>query len=72
MSLSPKSDFLKIAVEGFEEEVIAGADHILREHRPFIMVEVGEKTKDSVISHLDRIGYQVMPSFAASTTRMSS
>jgi FkbM family methyltransferase len=39
-ALSGPIDFLKIDVEGYEGEVLAGARRLLREHRPILFVEI--------------------------------
>jgi FkbM family methyltransferase len=39
-TLSGPVDFLKIDVEGYEGEVLAGARRLLREHRPILFVEI--------------------------------
>lgn len=48
--------FLKIDVEGFEFEVLAGAQQVLTDHQPLIMVEVTER-KQEVFDLLSAAGY---------------
>jgi FkbM family methyltransferase len=39
-AMRDRVDFLKIDVEGFEGEVLAGGEHIISEHRPRIFLEL--------------------------------
>jgi FkbM family methyltransferase len=48
--------FVKIDVEGAELGVLAGADQTLQ-HRPVLLVEVGDATADDVAGRLGELGY---------------
>jgi FkbM family methyltransferase len=52
-----KVDFLKIDVEGFEMNVLAGARRIVGEDRPQMMLEATEETRGPLMSHLEALGY---------------
>lgn len=63
----PAPDFVKIDVEGLELEVLAGADHILRECHPDLLIEIhGAGTRgrqdqaDRVATLLTRLGYRLI------------
>lgn len=56
--------FIKIDVEGFELEVIAGAESLIRRDRPVLLVEIleehtGRPVADSV-AHIESLGYRTM------------
>ncbi len=56
--------FIKIDVEGFELEVIAGAEKLIRRDRPVLLVEIiedhtGRPVAESV-AHIERLGYHAM------------
>jgi FkbM family methyltransferase len=54
-------DFVKIDVEGYEGHVLAGARHLLREHRPVLLVEIHPgfltppSTVDGILAELSEI-----------------
>lgn len=55
-------DLLKIDVEGHELDVFRGAERVLREHRPSLLVEceprhLRDVTVADVFGHLKRLGY---------------
>ena len=55
----PAVAFVKIDVEGAEVEVIAGAERLLRECRPALVVEVRpEETEAEVRRRLEALGYE--------------
>ncbi len=63
-----KLDFMKMDVEGFEPQVIAGARETLRRCRPVLLVEIQKEclllngcTAEDVISPLRELGYNVIP-----------
>lgn len=47
LPLVQKVDFLKIDTEGFEDEVLAGADALIAQHRPVIYIELSHEYADS-------------------------
>ena len=47
LSLAQKIDFLKIDTEGFEDQVLAGADEVVRRDRPVIYLELSQEYGDS-------------------------
>lgn len=56
--------FIKIDVEGFELEVIAGAENLLRRDRPVLLVEIieehtGRPVSESV-AYIERLGFHAM------------
>jgi FkbM family methyltransferase len=56
--------FIKIDVEGFELEVISGAEGLIRRDRPVLLVEIveehtGRPVADTV-SQIERLGYRTM------------
>ena len=56
----PRCDFIKIDVEGMEEDVLRGAEHTIRKHKPILYLECDRVEKESsLISCLDGMGYQM-------------
>jgi FkbM family methyltransferase len=43
----PRIDFIKCDVEGHEDEVLAGAETLLRRHRPSVLVEIEERHRSA-------------------------
>jgi FkbM family methyltransferase len=56
--ISEKVDFLKVDVEGFELNVLKGAQRILAEGRPRLMLEATDATRDALMAHLAELGYE--------------
>ncbi len=58
-----KVDFVKMDIEGAEEEVLLGAEAFLRQFRPKVMVEphvvLGVFSTDAVVRILQSYGYKV-------------
>lgn len=53
-----KVDFIKIDAEGFETEVLKGAQQIILKHKPDLFIEANDaESVDKVISALSQIGY---------------
>jgi FkbM family methyltransferase len=56
--------FIKIDVEGFELEVVTGAEKLIRRDRPVLLVEIVEEHTGrpvvDTVRHIERIGYQTM------------
>lgn len=52
-----KIDFMKIDVEGFENEVLLGAGELIKRDRPIIFVEVFEKNRNAVEKTIHHLGY---------------
>lgn len=54
-------DFIKIDVEGMEEEVLAGAEQSIVRHRPIMMIEVIKSDKTKLEAFLQGHGYRLFP-----------
>ena len=52
-------DFLKIDVEGMEEEVLAGAKQTIISHRPMLLVEWIKSPKEQLQKWFEDLGYNV-------------
>ena len=61
-----KIDFIKCDVEGFEFNVLLGAEKTLLKYKPLIFVEVFANNKDKVFEYLNNLGYAVIKTFDAS------
>ena len=61
-----KIDFIKCDVEGFEFNVLLGAEKTLIKYKPLIFVEVFANNKDKVFEYLNNLGYAVIKTFDAS------
>jgi FkbM family methyltransferase len=58
--IKDKIDFIKMDVEGFEEQVLAGAVNTIMEHRPPIFIEIWAKKYDQIYPILTKdLGYSV-------------
>lgn len=56
----PQCQFLKVDVEGMESEVIAGAENVLRTHRPLLYLENDRKEKSAgLIAQLLALDYRL-------------
>jgi len=55
----PAPTFIKIDVEGAELAVLQGAEKLIEESRPTIVIEVGSSTSKDVIELLLSKGYQL-------------
>jgi FkbM family methyltransferase len=53
-----KVDFLKVDVEGFEMNVLKGAQRILSQDRPQLMLEATDETRDALTAHVAELGYE--------------
>ena len=47
LPLTPKVDLLKIDTEGFEDQVLAGADEVVARYRPVVYIELSQEYGDS-------------------------
>ena len=47
LPLAPTVDFLKIDTEGFEDQVLAGADEVIARYRPVVYLELSQEYGDS-------------------------
>jgi hypothetical protein len=54
----PRLDFLKVDVEGLEQDVLDGARESIARHHPMIMVEYIKAGPDRILATLDGMGYQ--------------
>lgn len=60
---------IKIDVEGFEEQVLAGAEHILRNDVPAVVVEArNERDQERVVRWMADRGYSVAGPYSATPT----
>ncbi|MDP9005190.1 MAG: FkbM family methyltransferase [Verrucomicrobiota bacterium] len=60
LALAPRVDLLKIDTEGFEDQVLAGAEEIIARHRPVVYIELSLEYGDSsarAIAWLRERGY---------------
>ncbi len=62
----PPPDLVKIDVEGGEIGALRGADHVLRTHRPVVIVEVRDDTGEPVQRLMREAGYDVASISASS------
>ena len=58
-----KVDFIKIDVEGAEEDVIKGAKKLLTAHKPILMIEINNKRQEHMLPILASFGYKVLKEF---------
>jgi FkbM family methyltransferase len=61
--VSERVDFLKIDVEGFESNVIIGAERILREDKPLLMVEANDEKRAPLLEQLKALYYKPFAAF---------
>ncbi len=54
-------DFLKIDVEGMEEDVLAGAAKSIERHKPIMLIEIIKSDRQGIGTFLDAIGYRTWP-----------
>ncbi|GAB4497587.1 MAG: hypothetical protein OHK0019_31410 [Saprospiraceae bacterium] len=66
-----KIDFVKIDVEGFEQEVLSGMGETLRRFRPVIAMEFSEKTFEKIQS-LDRLKALLPPNYIIREIRQAN
>jgi FkbM family methyltransferase len=56
----PRCDFIKIDVEGMEEQVLRGAERTIRRLRPLLYVECDRSDREaSLLRYLDSLGYRM-------------
>jgi FkbM family methyltransferase len=60
---APRLDVIKIDVEGWELEVLRGADAVLRERRPLLYIEILAPRFGTIETHLRERGYQCWKRF---------
>ena len=56
-----RADFLKIDVEGMEEDVLSGARTLISDYKPIMLIEHIKSDKRSLNSFLENSGYKVFP-----------
>ncbi len=54
-------DFMKIDVEGMEEDVLAGAKVSIKKYKPIMMIETIKSDKENIENFLDNSGYNIYP-----------
>jgi FkbM family methyltransferase len=57
LEIKEKVDFIKIDVEGFEEDVLLGGLELIQKYKPIIWVEIFESSFEKVNSLLESLGY---------------
>lgn len=57
VSIDAKIDFIKIDVEGFENEVFLGGEGLIKRDKPVIYVEIFERNQDAVEKTMHHLGY---------------
>ena len=55
----PKMDFMKIDVEGWEEQVILGGLETIKKYNPKIYIEIWRKNYDSISEIFNEMGYSL-------------
>ncbi len=58
LSIHDRIDFIKIDVEGYEYEVLMGAEQTIIKDKPDIFIEIFDVNYDKVHSLLSRLGYE--------------
>lgn len=53
----PRVDFIKLDIEGMEEDAVRGAERTLRRDEPLMFVEVLKCDRDSLRARLEALGY---------------
>lgn len=61
--ISERVDFLKIDVEGFEDDVLDGAVRILTEDKPLLMIELADNRFDNFVARVSFLGYKPIIGF---------
>lgn len=54
-------DFIKIDVEGMEEDVLAGAESSIKKYQPIMMIETIKSNKSQIENFLQKNGYKYYP-----------
>ena len=54
----PKMDFIKIDVEGWEEQVLEGAMHTILKYKPIMYIEIWNKNYNHINNMLFQMGYE--------------
>lgn len=60
IELDDKVDFIKIDVEGFEQQVIKGATTLITRDKPVMYIEIHEGNYGIVNKHLELLGYMMV------------
>lgn len=62
----PDVSLMHIDVEGFEYEVLLGAENTIRKHKPTLVLEMAENT-DKIYKFLDKLSYKEIHKFRGSS-----
>ena len=54
-------DFMKIDVEGMEEDVLEGSKDAISKFKPIMIIEIIKSNKDKLLSFLEPMGYFIYP-----------
>jgi len=51
-------DFIKVDIEGMEMEALTGAHHMIKTHKPQLLIETIKSNKDEIYSFMSDLGYK--------------
>lgn len=60
--IEKKIDFIKIDVEGFENEILLGGAELIKRDQPVIFVEIFEENVNTVDKTMKKLGYEMKES----------
>lgn len=65
LNINEKIDFMKIDVEGFENNVLAGGINTIEKHRPIIFIEIQKENYDKVQKFFKEKEYRLIKEYEA-------